>query len=151
MKRSPGDAEQERLFSPSRFSADGFLGSDTRTVDEIIADDVAALAECGCTTADVATSLRRIFDRAEAALGDPVSITDDVVATHYEARGKIPSPFRGEGLFQKGEVEIRIASKSVTLHITRLSINLIEKHSFFQGRGSRYRIEPEIAERLVQH
>jgi len=150
MKRSPGDAEQERLFSASKFSAEGFLGSDTRTVDEIVAEDAAALAASGVTCKEVADVLRTLFDKAEAALGVSVTISSTVSVTHDEARGKIPSPFKGEGVFQKGEVAIAIASRENPLFITRLGINLIEKHCFFQGKGSRYRIEPADAVLLVR-
>jgi len=142
MKRSPADREKELLFAASKFSADGFLGNDNRSVEEIIDADAAALESLGTSREKIAAALSAVFDKAESALGDPVIVLPGISAIHHEARGKIPSPFRGDGVFQKGEVEINFTETGKTVFITRLGINLIGKHGFFQGRGSRYRIEP---------
>jgi len=58
--------------------------------------------------------------------------------------GRIPSPFIGDGVFEKGEAELQDESSAQKFYITRLGIHLIEKYGFFQGHGSRYRIEPEL-------
>ncbi len=143
MKKSPQEQEQETLLSPSKFSAEGFLGNDQRTVDEIIAEDRRTLERLGATCESVARLLSNAFDRAESKLGVPVDLVKGVAATHFEARGKLPSPFRGEGVFRKGEVSVTEKGTGKTFFITKLGIHLIRTHCFFQGRGSRYRIEPE--------
>ncbi|MBN1309512.1 MAG: hypothetical protein JXA18_16450 [Chitinispirillaceae bacterium] len=149
MKQSPREQEQTKLFGPSKFSAGGFLGNDPRQPEEIIAADTAALESLGVDRETVAALLAAAFDKAEAALGDVVELKPGVVAVHYEARGKIPSPFRGDGVFQKGEVVVTDRNSGITLYVTRLGIGMIRNHGFFQGRGSRYRIEPEDAVRLA--
>ena len=148
MKLAPREQEQARLFGPSKFSAEGFLGNDPRTVEEIVEADRELLISLGTTADAVADLLAAVFARAEAAFGEPVAIKPSITATLFEARGKIPSPFRGDGVFQKGEVMVYEEDTQKTLFITRLGINLIRKHGFFQGRGSRYRIEPADALRL---
>ncbi|MBN1576370.1 MAG: hypothetical protein JW913_07460 [Chitinispirillaceae bacterium] len=148
MKQSPREQEQAKLFGPSKFSAEGFLGDDPRQPEEIIAADKTTVESLGTTCEAIAALIAAAFDRAEAALGDAVELKPGVTAAHFEARGKIPSPFRGDGVFQKGEVAVTEKKSATTIFITRLGINLIRKHGFFQGRGSRYRIEPEAAIRL---
>lgn len=148
MKVSPREREQIKLFGPSKFSAEGFMGDDPRTVEEIVEDDRVELVRLGTTCEELANKLAIIFMRADAAFGDPVELCSGVTATMFEARGKIPSPFRGDGVFQKGEVMVYEEGSKATLFITRLGINLIKKHGFFQGQGSRYRIEPAEALRL---
>ena len=149
MKQSPREQEQAKLFGPSKFSAAGFMGDDPRQPGEIIAADAVTVESLGTTREAVAALLAAAFDKAEAALGDPVELRPGITATHYEARGKIPSPFRGDGVFQKGEVSITEKTGGTTIHVTRLGISMIRNHGFFQGRGSRYRIEPEDAVRLA--
>jgi len=140
MKLAPREQEQAKLFGPSKFSAEGFLGDDTRTVDEIIEADREVLESIGTTPEAIAKLLATVFSKAEAAFGDPVELKPGVSATLFEARGKIPSPFRGDGVFQKGEVMVYEEGSKKTFFITRLGISMIQKHGFFQGRGSRFRI-----------
>ena len=142
MKLSPREQEQEKLFGPSKFSGQGFLGDDQRRPEEIIAADRKTLEKLGATCEVVAIGLQTVFDRAEAAMGSAIELGPGVSAAFFEARGKIPSPFRGDGVFQKGEVEVKDVRAGKSIFITRLGINLIRKHCFFQGRGSVYRIEP---------
>lgn len=149
MKRSPDESDLLGNFGPSKFSAGGFLGSDHRAPEEIVAEDARVLERAGVDAAAAARALESVFDRARAAQGAEVEIMAGVTARYYESRGRIPSPFRGEGLFEKGEVVARGLPGSGEVVITRLSIHLIARHGFFQGRGQRYRIEPEAAAALA--
>jgi hypothetical protein len=134
----------------SIFSSAGFLGSDTRSVEKIVEADIAALKKLGVAKEKLARVLSEVFDKASAAMGKPVDVRDGVVAVYHESRGRIPSPFREDGSFEKGEVVITDTASNEALIITRLSINLIERHDFFQGRGSRYRIDPATAVRALK-
>ncbi len=53
-----------------------------------------------------------------------------------------------DGVFEKGAV-VREKETGQQMIITQLGIALIERHHFFQGLGSRYRIDPEVAVRLL--
>jgi hypothetical protein len=137
------------LCGPTEFSSEGFLGTDKRQPEDIIKDDLAALQKLGATTEKIAAALREAYIKAERALGNPLSLTETITIVHEEARGRIPSPFPGDGTFQKGQAKISDAATGESLLITPLSIHLIEKHGFFQGRGSKYRIEPEAAVKIM--
>jgi hypothetical protein len=63
--------------------------------------------------------------------------------------GRIPSPFQGDGVFEKGDIVVKNAATGEELVLTRLGLALIGKHGFFQGHGSRYRIDPERAAALL--
>jgi len=145
MKLSPEEQEQVKLFGPSKFSADGFLGNDTRLPHEIITEDEETVVTLETTCEKIADFLESSFNKAEAAFGDTIEIKPGVSATYFEARGKIPSPYRGDGVFQKGETIVTDSASGNTIVLTRLGINLIRKHHFFQGHGSRYRIDPKRA------
>jgi hypothetical protein len=94
--------------------------------------------------------LRNAYVTAEKALGNPVEISTGMTAVHHEARGKISSPFPEDGTLPKGEAVVTEKKSGETFTITPLSITLIERHDFFQGKGSPYRTDPEIAVKLLQ-
>jgi len=49
----------------------------------------------------------------------------------------------------RGEAVVCEKETGQQMIITQLGIALIERHHFFQGLGSRYRIDPEVAVRLL--
>lgn len=149
MKQSPEEARLLENFGPSKFSAEGFLGTDTRSPAEMVTDDARILEGAGTDAASVARALGDVYDRVRAAGGAEITLLPGVTARYFEARGRVPSPFRGEGLFEKGEVTVSGLPGGGELIITRLSIHLIARHGFFQGRGQRYRIEPDQAAALA--
>ncbi|MBN1269887.1 MAG: hypothetical protein JXB04_09880 [Kiritimatiellae bacterium] len=149
MKRSPMEDALISNLGPSKFSGEGFLGDDARPLDEILAEDLRALEAAGVTVAQVVAALKEAYEMARAGLGAEVEIRTGVKAVFHESMGRIPSPFRGDGVFEKGEAVVTEKATGRSLVITRLGIALIEKHVFFQGRGCRYRIDPGAAVELL--
>lgn len=143
MKQSPQEQSALARLQASKFSGEGFLGTDPRALEEIIAADRATLARRGVAIEQVVEALTGAFERGRAALGAPVEVAPGVTAVHHESMGRIPSPFRGDGVFEKGEVVLTRAGTDATLVLTALGLALIARHAFFQGRGGRYRLEPE--------
>jgi hypothetical protein len=142
MKQSPSDASLRRDLEPSRFSAGGFLGRDPRSPEEIVAEDLRTLERAGVTLERLVEALRSAFAAGKAGLGAEVEVGQNRVAIYHESMGRIPSPFRGEGVFEKGEVTVVNRTTNDMLALTALGIHLIDRHAFFQGIGSRYRIDP---------
>jgi hypothetical protein len=134
---------------PSPYSSAGFIGSDPRSIDQIIAEDTAVLTGLGISRQDFVLRLKNVYEKAKNSFGSPVSITAESAAVFYDSRGKIPSPFEGDGVFEKGEAVVTGVKSNQQIIITGLSIHLIEKYGFFQGKGTRYRIDPELAVRLL--
>jgi hypothetical protein len=147
LKKEPVNLKS--LLGPSQFSAEGYLGTDTRDPEEIIKEDTATLAKLGIDKKKLIIALRNAYVTSERALGNPVEIRTGITAVHHEARGQIPSPFSEDGALAKGEAVVTDTKTGESTTITPLSIVLIEKHDFFQGKGSPYRIEPEIAARML--
>lgn len=145
MKESPSDRELRRRLGASRFSAEGFLGTDDRPIDEIIATDLRTLERTGVSKERLVTALKEVYEKAKGALGGEITVREGVTAVYHESMGRIPSPFRGDGVFEKGEAVVREPATGRSMVVTSLGIALIEKHDFFQGRGARYRMEPATA------
>ncbi len=150
MKLPVQATDLRKLLGPSMFSADGFLGSDKRSPEDIIHDDLATLARLGIDKSKLVDALRSACAAAERALGAPVRLTGGVSAISRDWRGRIPSPFPGEGTFPKGETIFSDDETGESFSVSPLSLHLIDKHGFFQGRGSPYRVEPEMAARMME-
>lgn len=149
MKKTPYDQRVLQRMAPGALCGDGFLGDDPRDLADILAADDAAVAAAGATHERIAAGLGGWLGRAIAELGRPVQLTARVTAVWREGMGRIPSPWPGEGVFPKGELELTDGSIGLTMRLTHLSVHLIAEHGFYQGRGSRYRLEPaDLAELL---
>ena len=142
MQLSPQDKNLLERLGPSKLSGSGFLGHDRRPVEEIVADDLRTLEQRGVNLETFVDRLTRIYRTAGSAFGGEVGVGPGLTAVWYDAKGEIPSPFRGDGRYEKGEAVVEQKSTGKTFIVTALSIHLIERFGFFQGRGSRYRIDP---------
>ena len=123
-------------------SRDGFLGTDFRPLEEIIESDGAEVARLGSSGQELSLKLEHIFLGARAALGTKALITDRLSAVYKEAMGRIPCPWGQCGTFAKGYIEILDSQSGLRIMFTALNVHMIRAHGFYQGRGSRYRLEP---------
>lgn len=150
MKLSPQDQKLIHNLKPSKFSKEGFLGTDTRSLEEIISDDLYTLKKAGVSKEALVQALKDAYQKAKEAFGAEVEITKNVKTVFRESMGRIPSPFCRDGLFEKGEAVVVDHVNDLSIVITSLGINLIEKHAFFQGRGCRFRIDPLVAIKIFK-
>jgi len=156
MTQDSNESELQRRMAPGALCLEGFLGTDPRAAAEILAADRAALDAMGLTHRDLAEPLRTVLDLAMTACGRAVRLgratlrpdpAGDLSATCREAMGRIVCPF-DDGLFPKGEVELLDGRTGECLTVTPLSVHLIAEHGFYQGRPSRYRLEPRDIARM---
>jgi len=142
------DSLIERM-APGVLSRDGFHCADRRQLDAILQADAAAERASALTHEAIGRRLEQILQAAVAALGRPVEVAGALTACYHESMGRIPCPWGECGLFAKGEVELTDTRNNKTVRFTPLSVHMIYRHGFYQGPGSRYRIEPtEIVELL---
>ncbi len=149
MKKTPYDQRVLQRMAPGALCADGLLGDDPRDLTDILAADDAAVAAAGTTHERIAAGLAEWLGLATAELGRPVELTPNVTAVWREGMGRIPSPWPGEGVFPKGELELTDRRTGQAMRLTHLSVHLIAAHGFYQGRGSRYRLEPTYLAELL--
>jgi hypothetical protein len=132
----------EEMLRVSKIVAGGFLGDDKRPLQEIVEADVSELAQLDHTVHDIAERMRQITALAEAGLGSWVGIDDDIEAATTDTRGMLTCPWPHPGVFPKTVVTVRSKSSGKTVCWSALNIHLIEKHSFFEGKGAQFRLEP---------
>ena len=142
MKESPENQKLEQLLRLSRLVAGGFMGSDTRSISEVIDADSVELTRLGFTKEQLAGRMQQITKLAIPGLGTWVRVDDTKEASVQEAKGSLVCPWPHPGRYAKRITTIRDVQSSESIQWSDLNIHLIGQHGFFGGRGSMFRIEP---------
>ena len=141
MKENPIDSKVRQDMQ------ERFLGSDTRLIAQIIESDEAELRAAGLGADELARAMRRLTEKGMESLGDEVQ-ADGFLVRVEEYMGQIGCPFKHVVREAKRNTTA-IDPRGRVMTWTDMSIHLIERHGFFQGEGSDYRLEPlELAEFL---
>ena len=141
MKENPIDSKVRQDMRES------FLGRDTRTIAQIIESDEAELRAAGLGADELARAMRRLTEKGMESLGDEVQ-ADGFMVRVEEYMGQIGCPFK-HAVREAKRNTTAVDPQGRVMAWTDMSIHLIERHGFFQGEGSDYRLEPlELAEFL---
>ena len=149
MKESPQDRKLEGLLRSSRLAAGGFMGHDTRSVQEVIDADAGDLSRLGLTREQVAERMREITEVAISGLGSWVQIGDDLKGKVDEAKGWLVCPWPHKGKLAKRITVVKVIKTGEGIRWSDLNIHLIGEHGFFEGKGSGFRIEPRALARII--
>ena len=152
MKMSPEFVKAEKNMQPGVITADGFLGSDTRPLVDIIEHDEESMVKLGLDFETLVAKLKHLLQEGRKGLGEPVTVDNQWIVRTDEARGHLPSPFE-DGIFRKVNAEVELLSEGKPtgkkLLYTDLSLHLIEKYHFFEGKGSSFRVDPDMAKAVL--
>lgn len=150
---SPEYTKAQENMQPGVITSDGFLGDDTRNIVEIIEADEEKFAQLDLDWGVVVARLRHLLDEGRKGLGEPMTIDGNWIVTSSEARGHLASPFE-DGVFRKVNAHIQHAPDGSAdgneLLVSDLSLHLMEKYHFLEGRGAPFRNEPEMIKRVLQ-
>lgn len=142
MKQTPEYDSIQRQMLPGVITLEGFLGTDTRKLIDILNDDDAAVRRSEKTHEQIAQRMQFFRDAGMPGLGEFMSI-DDVFDVRVDSvRGKLPSPFGGPGMYDK--VNTTVVNKRLGREVTftDLHIHFVRDHGFYEGKGSLFRLEP---------
>lgn len=136
---------------PGVITGDGFLGTDTRPVEEIIAADEQAVAYLGMDFSSLAARMRRLLEAGALSLGTPTVVDGVWRVVSDEVKGEFASPWK-DGLFHKEQVSVGLVDDpdGPSVAFNELSVYLVEKHHFFQGKGSPHRLEPTVLKTVLR-
>lgn len=149
-KKTPQIQKLEEVLRSSKLVSGGFMGSDDRSIMEIIDADVALLSKLGISAETVAAKMRQITDIAKSGLGSWVVIDEKLSAITEEAKGDLVCPWPHPGKFAKRITTVKL-NGSEQIYWSDLNIHLIAEHNFFEGKGSPFRIEPEQLIKIIGH
>lgn len=148
MKMTPAMAEAQKNMLPGVITEEGFLGDDTIPLSDMIARDEGEMAAAGLSYDDTAEKLEYFLREGQRGLGEPVTVDGQWLIRVVDPRGKLPCPFR-DGFFQKITAEVTRISTGEKLIVTELSVHLLRAHRFIEGRGSPFRLEPQVLKRVL--
>ncbi len=141
MKQTVQMREIQDKMKPGVITRDGFLGTDSRNLIDILIEDDAKVKRINFTHGQIAGRMQELREAGKRGLGDFIS-----VAPHFEVRvdmvrGKLPCPFGHPGLIQKTNIQVRNLEKNREIAFTDMHIHIIGEHGFYEGKGSPYRLE----------
>lgn len=143
MKQSPQREVLEKLLRSDKIVLGGFMGTDNRDVYEIIDSDRQAIELAGHNCKAIADKMKQITEQAKPGIGNPVKISENLTATVDDWRGKVTCPWPHPGTFPKRITTLKRTDTGKQIQWTDLNIHMITEHCFFEGKGSRFRIEPK--------
>jgi hypothetical protein len=91
--------------------------------------------------------LKKLLEIGEKGLGEPITYENFEIFV-YEARGFLACPFE-DGIFRKKVAVVKNLKNNESIMYSDLSIHLLEKHHFLQGKGSKFRLDPEKIKKVL--
>ena len=125
------------------------MGSDSRSVTEIIDADASEVSKFGHTMEQLAARMQEITDAATIGLGNWVEVDDTHQAIVEEARGSIVCPWPHLRRYVKRVTTVKRLDTGEMIRWSDLNIHLITEHGFFEGRGSAFRVEPGKLTKII--
>jgi len=142
MKLTPGEQKIQGNFLPGAITRDGFLGSDSRHIHDIVLEDGRTLERLGLNTGEIADRLKFFMDEGKKGLEAPVVSGTFTVQVEWH-KGSLPCPFGEGGLHQKIMARLCSNQTGKCIRFSQMNIHLIREHGFFEGKGSPLRLDPE--------
>lgn len=142
MKQTPEYNAIQQQMQPGVITLEGFLGTDSRNLIDIIAHDDVTVHQLNMSHQDIAEKMQYFRDVGLDGLGEFLKIDDHFEVRVDSVRGKLPSPFGGRGMYEKVNTTVRNLKINQEVTYTDLHIHFVRDHGFYEGTGSAYRIEP---------
>ena len=150
MKQTPQEQHVYDNFLPGEITKEGFLGTDTRHIHDIVEEDGHTLAHLGVTKEQIADRLQYFIEEGKKGLETPVTVGDFVTHVIWR-RGMLPSPFGDpKRLYHKIVATVKNTKLNKELRYSQLNVHMIRDHGFFEGKGSVFRLEPEEVVALLE-
>lgn len=149
MKNTQAEKDAYEQMKPGVITAQGFLGTDRRSLADIVEADLEAFRRAGLDPDDAAEFLTHLKDLGQKGLGEPTGVGESLVVTVGDARGVLPCPFH-DGTYHKNSIEAVDERSGARVVYSDLSIHLLAAHRFCQGRDSPFRLDPETLASMMK-
>ncbi len=149
MKQTPEEKNIQERLQPGVVTLEGFLGKDKRHYHEIITEDLEKLKHLNITREEIADRMQYFTDKALLNNDEEAVIDEFYIVRYVTERGKIVSPFMDRGLIAKGQVTLKNKQNNLQVCWTPLNISMIRNHGFFEGKGAKHRLEPDILVKAI--
>jgi len=150
MEHEPDLEKIGKEMKPGTISRDGFLGTDQRSLSEILKGDDEAVRRLGVTHKAIAEKMRKLRNAGMKGLGDFIRVPPHFEALVDSFRGKLPCPFGHPGVIPKINTLVRNLKTQKEITYTDMNIHLIAAHGFYEGKGAPYRLEPDALVEILE-
>ena len=150
MKQTPEYNAIQQQMQPGIITLEGFLGTDSRNLIDIIAHDEVSVHQLNITHQDIASRMQYFRDAGLDGLGEFLKIDGHYEVRVDSVRGKLPSPFGGPGMYEKVNTTVRNMNINKEVVYTDLHIHFVKDHGFYEGIGSPYRLEPSVLAEILE-
>jgi hypothetical protein len=152
------DAEIELRMQPGAWSEDGFLAPGA-SLQDVLNQDARLLNSLGVDSRAIADGLSGFLSTAKDSDWAQPTRSDDHEIEIHRVRGFITCPwapdqfescphgYRGRPTANRFRI-VHVASGS-TLEGFELTVHMIGAHGFFGGPGTPFRVDPELAARVL--
>lgn len=144
MKLTPDEKNIMDRMQAGILSMEGFLGDDKRHIHEIIEDDNEVLLQLHKTPEEIAERMQYFTDNSKEAYETPLLIDKKYLVQQDIWRGRVICPFNHRGTYPKATVYLTNTQNNISIVWTPLNIHFIKEHTFFEGKGSKYRLNPDL-------
>lgn len=142
MKQTPQMNEIQQQMHKGVITLEGFLGTDTRNLSDILLADELLVKKHHLSHAILAERMQYFRDAGMKGLGEFITIDEHFQVRVDSVRGTLPSPFGGPGMYAKVNTTVKNLTIGKEITYTDLHIHLVRDHGFYEGSGSRFRLEP---------
>jgi len=132
----------QRNMAPGVMTRDGFLGTDSRKLIDILISDDAEVKRLDLDHRRISSAMRSFRNAGMKGLGEFITVPPRFEVRVESVRGKLACPFGHPGLISKTNITVRNLERKQEITFTDLHIHLIEAHGFYEGKGSLFRLEP---------
>lgn len=149
MKLSPTDKIIQDKMKAGVLTADGFLGSDRRNFRDIIAEDMKVVNTFERSLADIANRMQYLMEKSFLSYDGSIVVDKNYEVEYTSYRGVLLSPFPQAGRFGKATIKVTNLKNHMSVVWTPLHVHFIRDYGFFEGKGSKFRIEPEMLYKTI--
>lgn len=150
MKQNPQLKKAYENMKPGVITLQGLIGDDRRDLIQILDEDDATVKDLGLTHEEIAERMKELRDAGKPGLEEFIDVAPHFEVRVSSVRGKLRCPFEDPGLIPKYNTTVKNLSTGKEITYTDLNIHLIEKHAFYQGKGSSFRLNPAELVEIIE-
>lgn len=149
MKQGPDFARIEENMRIGTQAVHGFMGTDHRTLTDVIREDQLRLKHLGIDNQTIAERMRYFTELGKQQMGTAFVVDGRYQVETDEHKGSIPCPFAHNYQADKCNTRLTCLRTGRTIVWSDLNIHLIEEHGFFEGSEAPFRIDPQTIVELL--
>ena len=131
MKPTGKELKTMQRMQPGVQTLSGFLGDDTRPLNEIIQDDSVVLDKLGRSREEIAKRMESLTQASWDSYLEGILVEGKYQVQTEVYRGRMPCPFGHPGIYRKAVTTLTNQENGITVLWHSLSMHIIDTHCNF--------------------